>query len=616
MQYGILDFLGLLGAVGLFLYGMKVMSEGLQKAAGDRLRSILGSMTRNRVTGTMTGFFITALIQSSSASIVMVVSFVNAGLVSLAQSMAVIFGANVGTTFTAWMLTLFGFKVDISAYAIPLMSIAVIMLFSSKSRTKSMGEFLIGFALLFLGLDMISNYVPDLQSNPDMFAFLQSYAALGFKSVLIFFGVGCVVTMIIQSSAATFAITLIMFSRGWIDFDLACALVLGSAVGTTITPILASMSGNVAAKRTAAGHLLFNILGSLWCLALFYKFSDMIIWLTDQIGTGDPNALYDTVNNLKDTDPMVYNHLFDSKPTEDAELNLRIDSHIPLIKTLQFKASVGLCVFYTTYKLINLFIMIWFTKLYVKIVEWLIPAKKSGDEEFQLKFISGALMSASELNITQAEKEMYVYAERVGRMIEMARELVHTKAGSDEFNKRYSRLEKYEEISDRMEIEIANYLNRCAEGRLSNESKRRISAMMAIGSEIESIADCCLGVGKILLRKQQSNVHFSDEIYANIDTMFDYVNEAMMSLLKLLENFDTLTENDLIVCYNHEREINNMRNTLRMANVSNINDHHYEYQSGIYYMDIVSTLEKTGDYIVNVVDTMKNEFRTALSAKR
>ncbi len=616
MQYGILDFLGLLGAVGLFLYGMKVMSEGLQKAAGDRLRSILGSMTRNRVTGTVTGFFITALIQSSSASIVMVVSFVNAGLVSLAQSMAVIFGANVGTTFTAWMLTLFGFKVDISAYAIPLMSIAVIMLFSSKSRTKSMGEFLIGFALLFLGLDMISNYVPDLQNNPEMFAFLQRYAELGFSSILIFFAVGCLVTMIIQSSAATFAITLIMFSRGWIDFDLACAIVLGSAVGTTITPILASMSGNAAAKRTAAGHLLFNILGSIWCLALFYKFSDMILWITDSIGTGNPNDLYDTVNGLKDSDPQVYNHLFDGKPTEDGELNLRIDSQIPLIKTLQFMASVGLCVFYTTYKLINLFIMIWFTRLYVKAVEWLIPAKKSGDEEFQLKFISGALMSASELNITQAEKEMYVYAERVGRMIEMARELVHTKPGSDEFNKRYSRLEKYEEISDRMELEIANYLNRCAEGRLSNHSKRRLSAMMSIDSEIESIADCCLGIGKILLRKQQSNVHFNEEIYTNIDVMFDYVSEAMSSLLRLLENFDTVTENDLITCYNHEREINNMRNTLRLANVSNINDHHYEYQSGIYYMDIVSTLEKTGDYIVNVVDTMKNEFRTSLPAKR
>lgn len=616
MQYSILDFLGLLGAVGLFLYGMKVMSEGLQKAAGDRLRSILGSMTRNRFTGTLTGFLITALIQSSSASIVMVVSFVNAGLVTLAQSMAVIFGANVGTTFTAWMLTLFGFKVDISAYAIPLMSIAVIMLFSSKSRTKSMGEFLIGFALLFLGLDMISNYVPDLQSNPEMFAFLQRYAALGFKSVLIFFGVGCIVTMIIQSSAATFAITLIMFSRGWVDFDLACALVLGSAVGTTITPILASMSGNVAAKRTAAGHLMFNILGSIWCLSLFYLFRDMILGITDAIGTGNPNDLYNTVNELSKTDPEVYSHLFDSKPTEDGQLNIRIDSNLQVIKTLQFKASVGLCVFYTTYKLINLSIMIWFTNLYVKAVEWIIPSKKKSDEEFQLKFISGALMSASELNITQAEKEMYVFAERVGRMIGMAQELVHTKPGSDEFNKRYSRLEKYEEISDRMELEIANYLNRCAEGRLSNQSKRRLSAMLAIDSEIESIADCCLGVGKILLRKQQSNVHFNQEIYDNIDVMFGYVDESMKSLLKLLENFDTVTEDDLIVCYNHEREINNMRNTLRLANVSNINDHHYEYQSGIYYMDIVSTLEKTGDYIVNVVDTVKNEFRTSLPLKR
>ncbi|MDE6782358.1 MAG: Na/Pi symporter, partial [Paramuribaculum sp.] len=273
MEYSILDFFCLLGAVGLFLYGMKVMSEGLQKAAGDRLRNILGAMTRNRFSGTLTGFSITALIQSSSASTVMVVSFVNAGLMTLAQSMAVIMGANVGTTFTAWVLTLFGFKVEISLYAIPLIAIAVIMLYSNKSRTKSLGEFLIGFSLLFLGLDMISNYVPDLQSNPEMFAFLQKYAALGFKSVLIFFIVGCVVTMIIQSSAATFAITLIMFSRGWVDFNLACAIVLGSAVGTTITPILASMSGNAAAKRTAMGHLLFNIIGSVWCLALFYQFT-------------------------------------------------------------------------------------------------------------------------------------------------------------------------------------------------------------------------------------------------------------------------------------------------------------------------------------------------------
>ena len=268
MNYSFIDFLGLLGSVGLFLYGMKVMSEGLQKAAGNRLRNILGAMTRNRFAGTLTGFFITALIQSSSASIVMVVSFVNAGLMTLAQSMAVIFGANVGTTFTAWIISLFGFKVDVSAFAVPLMAFAVPLLFSSKGRNKSIGEFLIGFALLFLGLTMISQYVPDLQSNPEMFAFLRHYASLGFGSVIIFMLVGLVVTMIIQSSAATFAICLIMFSKGWIDYELACAIVLGSAIGTTITPILASMSGNIAAKRTAMGHLIFNLFGMIFAQAV------------------------------------------------------------------------------------------------------------------------------------------------------------------------------------------------------------------------------------------------------------------------------------------------------------------------------------------------------------
>ncbi|MBD5246397.1 MAG: Na/Pi cotransporter family protein [Barnesiella sp.] len=608
MDYSILDFLCLIGAVGLFLYGMKVMSEGLQKAAGDKLRSILGAMTRNRFTGTLTGFFITALIQSSSASIVMVVSFVNAGLVSLAQSMAVIFGANVGTTFTAWMLTLFGFKVDISTYAISLISVAIICLFSNKSRTKSIGEFLIGFCLLFLGLDMISNYVPDLQANPEMFEFLQRYAALGFTSVLIFFAVGCVVTMIIQSSAATFAITLIMFSRGWVDFNLACAIVLGSAVGTTITPILASLSGNVAAKRTAAGHLMFNILGSIWCLGLFYYFSDFIIWIANMIGIGNPNELYDTINGIKESDPMVYNHLFDTKPTADDALNLRINSQVPIIKSLQFKASVGLCIFYTTYKLINLFIMIWFTKLYVRVVEWLIPAKDKADEEFQLKFISGGILSASELNIAQAEKEVYVYAERVQRMITMARELVHTKGGSDEFLKLYARLEKYEDISDRMEIEIARYLNRCAEGRLSNEGKRHIAGMLRIVSEVESIADCCMGAGKILMRKVESKAQFTDDIYHNLDMMFDLIDAAMQNMLLLLNNIETSHRDAINTSYNKEREINNLRNRLRSTNIENINDKKYEYQTGIYYMDLVNDLEKTGDYIVNVVDTVKEDF--------
>lgn len=611
MSYSLLDFLGLLGAVGLFLYGMKVMSEGLQKAAGDRLRNILSAMTRNRFTGTVTGFFITALIQSSSASTVMVVSFVNAGLMTLAQSMAVIMGANVGTTFTAWIIALFGFKVDISAFALPLIGLAVPLLFSSKSKTKSIGEFTIGFAFLFMGLDMISNYVPDLQSNPEMFAFLQKYASMGFGSVLIFTLVGLLVTMIIQSSAATFAITLIMCSKGWIDFPLACALVLGSNIGTTITPLLASMSGNVAAKRTAMGHLLFNLLGTLWVLAVFYPFVDLNSWITEEIGQGNPCALYQYVSDLKATNPDIYDRLYaNSLPTNDGV----ILHHRAMIAQLQVSVSFGLSIFHTVFNLINLSIMIWLTKVYVKIVELLVPAKHAGDDEFQIKFISGGILSASELNISQAEKEIHVFAERVARMLPMARDLVTKKDGSDEFNKVYSRLEKYEEISDRMEIEIANYLNRCAEGRLSNQSKRRIAAMLSIDSEIESIADCALGVGKILLRKQQSNVDFNEEIYKNIDTMFDYVGRATDNMMKLLSNLEHQQENTIITSYNCEREINNLRNILRSNNISNINEHHYEYQSGIYYMDIISTLEKLGDYIINVVDIVKEEFRNDIRA--
>lgn len=611
MEYSLLDFLGLLGAVGLFLYGMKVMSEGLQKAAGDRLRNILSAMTRNRFTGTVTGFFITALIQSSSASTVMVVSFVNAGLMTLAQSMAVIMGANVGTTFTAWIIALFGFKVDISAFALPLIGLAVPLLFSSKSRTKSIGEFTIGFAFLFMGLDMISKYVPDLQSNPEMFEFLQRYASMGFGSVLIFCLVGLVLTMVIQSSAATFAITLIMCSKGWIDFPLACALVLGSNIGTTITPLLASMSGNVAAKRTAMGHLLFNFLGTVWVLAVFYPFVDLNTWITEEIGQGDPTSLFKYVNDLQSSNPDIYNQLYaGSLPTSDGEI-LR---HQTVISQLQISVSFGLSIFHTVFNLINLSIMIWLTKVYVKIVEFLVPARHNGDDEFQLKFISGGILSASELNISQAEKEISVFAERVSRMLPMAKELITTKDGSDDFNKVYSRLEKYEEISDRMEIEIANYLNRCAEGRLSNESKRRIAAMLSIDSEIESIADCALGVGKILLRKQQSAVQFNDEIYRNIETMFSYVQKAVDNMLVLLNNLEHQKESAIIVSYNCEREINNLRNQLRTNNIENINERHYEYQSGIYYMDIISTMEKMGDYIINVVDTVKEEFRSVQKA--
>lgn len=609
MNYSFLDFLCLLGSVGLFLYGMKVMSEGLQKAAGDRLRNILSAMTRNRFTGTLTGFAITALIQSSSASTVMVVSFVNAGLMTLAQSMAVIMGANVGTTFTAWVIALFGFKVNISAFVLPMIGIAVPLLFSKKGRTKSMGEFLTGFAFLFMGLNMISDYVPDLQQNPEMFAFLQQYTDLGFLSVLIFLTVGILVTMVIQSSAATFAITLIMCSKGWIDFNLACAIVLGSNIGTTITPILASMSGNVAAKRTAMGHLLFNLLGCAWVLCVFNPFVELNTWITDALGQGNPEALAGYVEHLQATDIDVYNNLFNTLPS-DHELYGRVTAAQAQVESMQFSVSFGLSMFHTVFNLINLSVMIWLTNVYVKVVERLVPSRHKEDEEFQLKFISGGLLNASELNIAQAEKEIAVYGERVERMIDMAKRLVHTDSESAEFTELYSRLEKYEDISDRMEIEIAHYLNRCSEGRLSNEGKMRIASMLRIVSEIESIADCCLGAGKILVRRNQSHAKFTDEIYANIDTMFGYIKEAMSNMLKLLRDIEHAREPEIIASYNKEREINNYRNQLRTANIENINSKHYEYQAGIYYMDLISDLEKTGDYIINVVDAVKDQMRS------
>ncbi len=602
MDYSLLDFLCLLGAVGLFLYGMKVMSEGLQKAAGDRLRNILSAMTRNRFAGLLTGCIITALIQSSSASTVMVVSFVNAGLMSLAQSMAVIMGANVGTTFTAWIIALFGFKVNISTFVLPLVGVAVVLLLMNKSKSKSIGEFLIGFSFLFMGLDMISAYVPDLQSNPEMFAVLRGYASMGIKSILIFALVGVILTMVIQSSAATFAITLIMCSKGWITFDLACALVLGSNIGTTITPILASLSGNVAAKRASMGHLLFNLLGTIWCLCVFVPFAEFNAWLTEAIGQGDPNALYNYVANIEQTQPEIYNHLFDNSLPAGHEV-------LRNIAMMQMSVSFGLSIFHTTFNLVNVTIMIWLTNVYVKIVEWLVPSKNRDDEEFTLKFISGGLMNAAELNIAQAEKEIAVYAERVGRMIDMAQTLIHTKEKSEEYNTLLSRVEKYEDISDRMELEIAHYLNRCAEGRLSNEGKLRIAAMLNIISEIESIADSCLGIGKILNRKIQSGAEFNEEIYKNIDAMYVYVKDAMAMMIAQLEDIENVSGKSLVDSYNKEREINNYRNQLRSGNVENINAKHYEYQAGIYYMDIIGDLEKTGDYIINVVDTLRDNFR-------
>lgn len=565
MNYSFLDFLSLIGAVGLFLYGMKIMSEGLQKTAGDRMRSIMSAMTKNRFAGLFTGIFITALIQSSSASTVMVVSFVNAGLMSLADSMAVIMGANVGTTFTAWIISIFGGQVNVNAFILPLIGVAVPFLFSKKSTHKSISEFLIGFAFLFLGLQLISQNVPELDANA--LEFLAHYADMGFLSVVLFVLVGLVITMIIQSSAATFAIVMIMCGKGWISFEMGCAMVLGSNIGTTITPILASLGANSAAKKAALGHLLFNCFGTVWALVLIYPLISGVASITRSIGPGDPTAAGATAASM----------------------------------------SFGLSMFHTVFNMVNVVVMIWFTEVYVKICNFLIKPKRKDEDEFQLKYISRGMLNASELNIAQAQREIELYAERVNRMFGMVRTLEHEKPDTEEFNKLFSRIGKYESISDRMEIEIANYLNCVVDGRLSYEGKLRISSMLSIVSEIESIADSCNNLARTMVRQHQAKIEFNKIVSDNIDTMFKYVAEALENMIVLLHDIENADEKHIMISYNKEREINNFRNAIRSENVDNINNKVYPYEEGIYYMDIICESERLCDYVVNVVDCVRDQ---------
>lgn len=580
MNYSFFDFLTLIGALGMFLYGMKIMSEGLQKAAGDRMQKILSSMTNNRVMGVLTGVLITALIQSSSATTVMVVSFVNAGLLSLTQSIAVIMGANVGTTVTAWIISLFGFTVKIADVVFPVMAISIPLIFSKNNQRRYWGEFLIGFSLLFLGMEFMKDSVPNLQENPAALEFLNQYTNMGYGSILLFMIIGSIMTIIMQSSSATMAITLIMCSQGWISFEIAAAMVLGENIGTTITANMAALSANVSAKRAAFAHFLFNIFGVCWMLILFYPFTHMIIDLVGKIN----GMSVDEVNYLLNSSAALL------PPAEAARAATTV--------------SFSLALFHSVFNVCNVLIMIWFVKLYEKIVTTVIKQKSSTDEEFQLKYISTGMMAASELNLPQARQEIVVYAERVRRMFGMIQDLLHEKEGSEAYSKLYSRIEKYEQICDRMEIEIASFLNKVVSGRLSYDGKLQVNAMLTMVTEIESIGDSCYNLARTLVRKQEAGVKFNDEIMSNIDALLALDADALDSLVAVLSKGENA---DIIATYNKENEINNFRNQLRSANMENINTHMYNYQEGIYYMDIVAEAESLSDYIVNVVDAVKQQ---------
>ena len=585
MNYSFFDFLTLIGALGMFLYGMKVMSEGIQKAAGDRMQSILSSMTNNRFAGVFTGLLITALIQSSSATTVMVVSFVNAGLLSLTQSIAVIMGANVGTTVTAWIISLFGFTVKISDMVFPILAISIPLIFSKNNQRRYWGEFLIGFSLLFMGMDYMKEAVPDLRENPDALAFLNNYTNMGYGSVLLFMLIGTILTIIMQSSSAMMAITLIMCTQGWVSFEIAAAMVLGENIGTTITANLAALSANVSAKRAAFAHMLFNIFGVCWMLILFFPFTRLIIALVGQIN----NIPVEEVDRLLNSSVAL----------------LPEDEAAKAATTVSF----SLALFHSIFNVCNVLIMIWFIKFYEKIVTTAIKQKKATDEEFQLKYINTGMMAASELNLPQARQEIVVYAERVRRMFGMVQDLLHEKEGSEAYSKLYSRIEKYEQICDRMEIEIASFLNKVVSGRLSYDGKLQVNSMLTMVTEIESIGDCCYNLARTLVRKQEAGVKFNDEIMANIDALLALDADALEGLITVLSKSENA---DIIATYNKENEINNFRNQLRAANMDNINAKHYDYQEGIYYMDIVAEAESLGDYIVNVVDAVKQQSRHKL----
>ena len=557
MEYSFYDLLKLLGSLAMFLYGMKIMSEGLQKFAGDRLRSILTAMTTNRVTGVLTGVLITALIQSSSATTVMVVSFVNAGLLSLSQSIGVIMGANIGTTVTAWIISALGFKVDMAAMSLPLLAVGVPLLFSGKSNRKSIGEFIFGFSFLFMGLSLLKANAPDLGRNPEMLSFVQNYTDMGFASVILFVLIGTVLTMIVQASAATMAITLIMCANGWISFELGAALVLGENIGTTITANLAALTGNTQSRRAAMAHLVFNIFGVIWVLCLFKPVTMGVSWFVEDI--------------MQTVDPAV---------------------------AVSFKLSA----FHTAFNICNVLLLIWFVKFIEKTVCKIIPQKEV-DEEYRLRFITGGLLSTAELSIVQARKEINLFAERMRRMFGMLKTLLH-ETNENEFNKLFSRIEKYENISDSMELEIANYLNKVSEGRLSSESKLEIRGMLREVTEIESIGDSCYNLARTINRKRSGGNDFTEKQYEHIHQMMQLTDDALAQMIAIVE--DDYHVVDVNKTFNLENEINNYRAQLKNQNVVDVNNKEYDYQMGVHYMDIIGECEKLADYVVNVVEARTN----------
>lgn len=556
-KFGLLEILTLIGSLGIFLYGMILMSESLQKVAGQKMRSILASMTSNRVLGVFTGFLITAIIQSSSATTVMVVSFVNAGLLSLSESIGVIMGANIGTTVTAWIISILGFKVKMSIIAIPLIGIAFPLFFSKNKKRKSIGELIIGFSLLFLGLEYLKEAVPEIDPTSDFIQNLGKYTNLGYISLLLFVIIGTLLTVVIQSSSATMALTLVLAANGIITFEIAAAMVLGENIGTTITANIAAMVANVSAKRAARAHFIFNSIGVIWILILFYPVIHLISFILHS--KGNPSPLYSAVS-------------------------------IP----------IALSIFHTFFNITNVLLMIWFVPLIEKIVVKLVPDSEE-DEEFRLKYIDSIMLSTSEISLLQAKKEIEIYGQRVEKMFHYVEKL-YVEKKSEKIDKLYVKIQKYEDIIDRMEEEIANYITKVAESEMSELGSRRVKAMLEIIDDIESIGDTCFNLSRALVRKKENKIKFTKELHLNVLKMFELINKGFAEMNKnLTQEYSEIIVDDALQI---EEQINEYRNELRVDNVASIKAKEYKYKVGIIYTEIFSTSERIGDFIINVSEAI------------
>ena len=574
---GILQIFTLLGALGMFLYGMNLMSSGLQKAAGERLRGFLSAMTSNPFKGVMTGLGITSIIQSSSATTVMVVSFVNAGLLTLAQAIGVIMGANIGTTVTAWMVSWLGFKADISVLAVPLMLLGFLFSNSKIDKRKNIGELIVGFSLLFLGLSFMKDSVPDLRETPQVLEFVSSWSAHGFGSVLLFLAFGTILTLVLQSSSATMAITLIMLSMGWIPFEMACAMVLGENIGTTITANIAASVGNTQAKRAAMSHTIFNVFGVVWALILYKPFLRLVGTITENL-FGLPNPA--------------------------AEGFVVTDS----ISAEGTAALYGLSMLHTLFNLTNTLLLVWFTKWIAQAVSWIVPTPKNQEKEvFRLKYISAGPLATPELSVGQAFEEIISFAKISKNGANYAQNAIN-EADTDKFEELRSKLVKYEEISDRIEYEIATFLNGISAEEISESTSLKIKSMYKIIGELESLGDSGETISRILSRKNIHNKKFDADIIKNLNAMADAVNAAYDVMIENLTAAHKGELTNISNAYNAEDRINTLRNNLRDAVIENIENDGKNYQTNVYYMDVINAYESMGDFMINVSQDLEKGF--------